>query len=71
MSEWISVKDGLPDFDLDVLGSLLSCQTSKRSAHVITRVDASDHDWEIDGYEISNAWDITHWMPLPKPPEDL
>jgi hypothetical protein len=25
--------------------------------------------WEIDGYYGDYSWDITHWMPLPEPPE--
>ena len=59
MTEWISVKDRLPkDFDEDVL-----VYTSDRLQHLI----ASPKDWAI--IECDYDCFVTHWMPLPEPPE--
>ena len=58
--EWIRVEDRLPDGYHDVL------------------VSAYDEDWAEDGFiyvdrYTPDGWDehrnITHWMPLPVPPE--
>ncbi len=63
MSDWISVKDGLPAFDVDVWVAL----------------DRSRHTWwfDIGVYDENRGWvnaeyrklAVTHWMPLPNPPE--
>ena len=64
MSEWISVKDSLPEIGVRVL-------TLDKWRHI--------HDRELyqyrsgglvfrpDGLEPGN--DVTHWMPLPEPPK--
>lgn len=53
MSEWISVKDKLPDTTGNYLvynGAVIYCSFLN-----------SNKQW--------NSWsDITHWMPLPEPP---
>lgn len=58
---WISVKDRLPDFNVDVIAY------SHWGELRITRIDSSG---EFDTYPFSSdAHKITHWMPLPKPPK--
>ena len=60
MSEWISVDDRVPDDH----GMFLVCTSSG----FIT----------INGYSIDDGWHwdvekpslVTHWMPLPEPPEE-
>ena len=58
MSEWISVEDRLPDEYADVL--------------VVFPV-GSRHIYEVDHVEDGgwfwNASEVTHWMPLPEPPQ--
>ncbi len=77
MSEWISVKDRLPEPWIDVL---VSCKSS-----VGITIEKDDPYMEIDRivvwkdlrdeYPPSFSTDrfygcVTHWMELPKPPED-
>lgn len=64
MSEWISVKDRLPE-DGDDLSIMLVWR-------------GIEHDYDTVRWRYQQGWDcviqdkatITHWMPLPKPPSD-
>ena len=65
VQEWISVKDRLPEFCVSVLArcfyngkwKTLVCHTSKEHAG----------EWYTD--EVCQWVKVTHWMPLPEPPE--
>ena len=60
---WISVKDGLPGDNDDVIGAIL-----KTDEWVIRKMNfwrGRWWNWE-DGRSEKN---VTHWMPLPEPPE--
>lgn len=63
--EWISVKDQLPEKYKEVL-----VYSKERIFHAFwDNISSSIYDW----YDIQNLWiieDISHWMPLPKPPKD-
>jgi hypothetical protein len=67
---WIPVSEQMPEYNETVWGFFVSAQGTTRRAEV-THVDSSDSDWESEGYKLGNNWDITHWMPLPAPPEAL
>jgi hypothetical protein len=56
MSEWISVKDRLPEH-----GSTCLIVTTKKEEGISIA-------WFEKAYW--SKWDVTHWMPLPKPPEE-
>jgi hypothetical protein len=58
MSEWISVKDRLPDNH----GYYL--------CHYIFDTKRCYHDFWFTGSVFSTVDEITHWMPLPNPPKD-
>ena len=65
VQEWISVNDRLPEFCVSVLARCfyngkwrtLVCHTSKEHAG----------EWYTD--EVCQWVKVTHWMPLPEPPE--
>ena len=54
---WISVKERLPENGIEVL--VVSDGETGASWH-----EAGEFGWAIGGT-------VTHWMPLPKPPEDV
>lgn len=60
MSEWISVKDRLPDIGIEVLVYL----SSYNGGSIRTDQRYTNQSWMW--YE---DYDITHWMPLPEPPK--
>lgn len=58
VQEWIPVKDRLPETDGDFL-----CWNDFYGCIV-------GHFWAKGKYFISKAVSVTHWMPLPEPPEE-
>ena len=64
MSEWISVKDRLPEIGLRVL-------TLDKWGHIhdrsLYRFNCGFLSFRPDGLEPGK--DVTHWMPLPEPPK--
>lgn len=66
-SEWISVKDRLPDKGQDVL----AYRGDFNGDMMNTYTYLGSENWEDDyGYRGSTEHEgITHWMPLPEPPE--
>lgn len=73
-TQWISIEDRLPEADQNVLlyvdYSVYETITMF-VGHLLER-DGHHHwapyDWNGLGF---NFDDITHWMPLPEPPEEL
>ena len=61
MSEWISVEDKLPPIYVNVL--IYDTIDNYISNSLLNK----NKQWI--GYE-SNIDDITHWMPLPNPPQE-
>lgn len=64
MSEWISVKDKLPELRIPVLVYL-------KNSELQVAIMSTSNNWYI-----SDEWNnsflheyITHWMPLPSPPK--
>ena len=70
MTEWISVKDRLPDRDCKVLGFIclpsggrwvdLLFYSGMRNVFIL---------WANTGITYNHN-EVTHWMPLPEPPEE-
>lgn len=73
MSDWISVKDRLPERWKLVL-ALYKWPHQERLKYGL-RQYGDDNDWYNEfGQSTMNIWDkepITYWMPLPEPPEGL
>lgn len=68
MSEWISVKDRLPEVD----GLYLTCYKFRNDGRLFMEVlayyaiDLKPH-FQHEGY---SGLTVTHWMPLPEPPKE-
>ena len=64
MSEWISVKERLPENENEVV--LATDVTYSYTARYV------NDNWHCvcECFEGSSPYNITHWMPLPKPPEE-
>ena len=60
LNEWISVKDKLPEDQVEVL-------VLTRSMKGMRNVDKGY--WSIDHFIHRGRAQVTHWMPLPNPPK--
>jgi hypothetical protein len=69
MSEWISVKDQLPPPQTEVLWwNKTAHQAGVSSWEYMSHCENTMVYWgDAGNVSIKN---FTHWMPLPKPPED-
>ena len=74
--QWISVKDKLPEIDINDNWN----KKTGQSKDVWTYSDFGmkkgryfhhgEHSiWRIDGASCTNGIEVTHWMPLPQPPK--
>jgi hypothetical protein len=85
MSEWIPIKHCLPiqmPKNLPTMDWVLVCSTNEPFPITIARWDgdkwdflSNDAGWDYgavygDCTHAMDRDDITHWMPLPKPPEE-
>lgn len=68
---WISVEDRLPPVSTRVL-----CWDMNRGVKEICSLKPigvkTDFPWvtDVDSPMGRTAWEVTHWMPLPEPPEE-
>ena len=82
MSEWISVKERLPEKGLPegrVQITVMACTKAKKVI-IASRVFEFERKFEYNGvtktYPAHWMWsrgmnsNITHWMPLPEPPKE-
>jgi hypothetical protein len=71
--QWISVKDRLPKEDVAVLvyGQVLNDPPDVIGVRRRYNGDQDwKHTWESEDGFIYREDDVTHWMPLPKPPTE-
>lgn len=67
MSEWISVKDRLPEFGQAVL---IYTEYGKYDVCDIARDSDGDIMWHNFIRPRHTNGSVTHWQPLPKPPKE-
>lgn len=74
-TEWISVKDRLPDDEKD--GEVVLAVVYGKPKQNITLIGAimtagyfDGEGWVINEYPEWEAPEVTYWMPLPNPPEE-
>lgn len=67
--EWISTKDRLPPVNSFVLGYGPRCQSTTIANDPSMMVFYFDDEWwdANDDFELF-CGNVTHWMPLPRPP---
>lgn len=64
--KWISVNDKLPKKDGRYLTRTINLTGNRPIEDNIFIADFFGNDWLFDGWEDN---EVTHWMPLPKPPK--
>lgn len=77
---WISVKDRLPENEQEVIvishgwgGRLVYAGTYKKiesETSWLTGITSKASDWSLWGWSYLREPQVTHWMPLPEPPEE-
>ena len=65
MSEWVSVKDRLPEDAQLVLFRLRQRAKTEKGIH-LAGCQTFETEYCCDFYDYD---DVSHWMPLPQPPE--
>ena len=72
MGEWISVKERLPDFDVDVLAwtgfSCIVCSLETLINGIASWEPPEGLEATYDMASVVVDCNVTHWMPLPEPP---
>lgn len=75
-SEWISVEDRLPENDYGKHWKERKhylVMTAPSGLMRVARFGSKEHPWWIDSHDTvmtsANYAKVTHWMPLPEPPE--
>ena len=70
MSKWISVEDRVPTMPFQNMDGRHSQSVLAYTAHDLMRVCYyHDYRWELAGPDKIQVEDVTHWAPLPDPPE--
>lgn len=72
MREWISVKDRLPEEADDfVLAAANGTYKNIRLVNAVMMAEYSQEEgWILEMYPEYREAEVTHWMPLPQPPEE-
>lgn len=70
MNDWISIKDRLPEFDQ----TIISTDGDYIAITTFTKGHGEFNFWQLlssgCGCCDTDMGNVTHWMPLPKPPKE-
>ena len=67
--KWVSVFPSWPEPNQKVRAIIEHCKTGETKEIELDVVDEGDHLFKYEGCELSVAWDVIKWMPLPEPPK--
>ena len=72
LSEWISVKDQLPELEADGMSkTVLVCgENGKRDLGFATNINRVKTEIITSSWKDSSPDRVAYWMPLPAPPEE-
>lgn len=72
MSEWISVKDRVPEEDQECLAVVINYMTRKPSTQYVwfRRDEDSPIESSFIDHITSEPLDVSHWMLFPDPPKE-
>jgi len=68
--KWISVKERLPETQMNVLVVKENGKVFEMSYHAPFDSDKRIFQWWAFGKYIDQHNQVTHWMPLPEPPTE-
>lgn len=69
MAEWISVKDRLPPKSSEDWYNIVLTKQRGRTKRVVRVGYWDGYHKRFWGFEAPFDYNVTHWMPLPEPPE--
>lgn len=73
MSEWISVKERLPE--TDDLHLIIVNGKPKKNITLVQAYELAtycpDEGWLLEQYPEWETPEVTHWQPLPEPPKEV
>ena len=66
MSEWISIKQKLPNINEIVKAKIQHCTTKTIKEVILKHIDEYDLSWRFpdDNSELSYDWDVIEWQNL-------
>jgi Protein of unknown function (DUF551). len=68
LAQWISVKDRLPEYAVEIIFYTVKQKVSMGSRQHFYDSEPDNYYWQSDGWSIRKD-DVTYWQPLPLPPK--
>ena len=73
---WVSVKDRMPEerqrrFEGKMESDFVLCCAKSEEEMIIDIGYTVNGEWECESGYVNDYCEVTHWMPLPAPPEEV